>query len=105
MVFSPFTIPILTSDILIITAIFVFITIILLIIILRTKINWFAKFLIIVFSTFFYVLSYQGMMSFAGWPSENQLPDKLIVWEKTKLTPLKFPRRDGVPKKSPLIKN
>ena len=36
---------------------------------------------------------------------ENQLPDKLIVWEKTKLTPLKFPRRDGVPKKSPLIKN
>ena len=36
MVFSPFTIPILTSDILIITAIFVFITIILLIIILRT---------------------------------------------------------------------
>ena len=45
------------------------------------------------------------MMSFAGWPSENQLPDKLIVWEKTKLTPLKFPRRDGVPKKSPLIKN
>ena len=36
---------------------------------------------------------------------ENQLPDNLIVWEKTKLTPLKFPRRDGVPKKSPLIKN
>ena len=35
---------------------------------------------------------------------DNQLPDKLIVWEKTKLTPLKFPRRDGVPKKSPLIK-
>ena len=35
---------------------------------------------------------------------ENQLPDKLIVWKKNKNTPLKFPRRDGMPKKSPLIK-
>ena len=95
MVFSPFTIPILTSDILIITAIFVFITIILLIIILRTKINWFAKFLIIVFSTFFFVLSYQGMMSFGGWPRENQLPDKFqIHWTYVK-EPDKFTKAEG----------
>tara|TARA_B100000029_G_C17581980_1_gene959919 strand:+ start:1277 stop:2002 length:726 start_codon:yes stop_codon:yes gene_type:complete len=36
---------------------------------------------------------------------ENELSDSLVVWEKTKLTPPKFPRRDGIPKKTPLTKN
>jgi len=34
---------------------------------------------------------------------ESQLPDKVVVWEKTKPTPIKFPRRIGIPKKDPLI--
>ena len=55
MVFSPLTIPILTSDILIILLMFVFVTFLLLIIILRTKINWILKLFIIISSTVVYV--------------------------------------------------
>ena len=34
---------------------------------------------------------------------ESLFPDKVVVWEKTQATPPKFPRRNGMPKKYPLI--
>tara|TARA_B100000965_G_scaffold335908_1_gene301955 strand:- start:402 stop:1016 length:615 start_codon:yes stop_codon:yes gene_type:complete len=95
MVFSPLTIPILTSDILIILLMFVFVTFLLLIIILRTKINWILKLFIIISSTVVYVFAYQGMMGFAGWPSEKQLPDRFqIHWTFVK-EPDKFTKAEG----------
>ena len=91
MTFSPITVPTLTSDILLILFIFIFLTVILLIILLRTRINWKFKLLLIIFSTFVYISTYQGMVGFAGWPSEQVLPDKFqIHWtfikEPDKLT-------------------
>ena len=64
-------------------------------IILRTTINWKIKLIIIVFSLAVYVFTYQGMMSFAGWPSEKVLPDKFqIHWTHVK-EPDKFSDADG----------
>ena len=76
MVFSPFTLPILTSEIILIISIFIFITVILLLIVLRTQINWVIKLILIVGSSLIYVGTYQGMINFTGWPTEQNLPNK-----------------------------
>jgi len=95
MALSLFTLPVLTSGILIILFIFIFIISLLLIISLKAKINWKLKFLLIALSTFVYVGVYQGMMSFAGWPSEQMLPEKFQIHWTYIREPNKFSGSEG----------
>ena len=95
MAFSPFTLPTLTSGILLILFIFIFISSLLLIIILKLKINWIIKFSLIIISTVIYISVYQGMMTFAGWPSEQMLPNKFQIHSTFVREPDKFTKENG----------
>ena len=79
MVFSPITLPILTAEIILIISIFIFITVILLLIVLRAQINWIIKLILIIGSSLIYVGTYQGMVNFTGWPTELKLPNKFQI--------------------------
>ena len=95
MTFSPFTLPTLTSGILLVFIIFIFLVVLLLLTTLKTSINWKYKLLLIASSLAVYIFTYQGMMSFSGWPSENVLPDKFqIHWTYVK-EPDKFSKTEG----------
>ena len=95
MAFSPFTLPTLTSGILIVFIVFIFLVTLLLIITLKARIDWKLKLLLISSSVVIYIFTYQGMMSFSGWPSEKILPDKFqIHWTYVK-EPDKFAKTEG----------
>ena len=95
MTFSPFTLPTLTSGILLVFVVFIFLVTLLLLITLKTSVNWKFKLILIASSLAVYIFTYQGMMSFSGWPSENILPNKFqIHWTYVK-EPDKFAKTDG----------
>ena len=95
MVFSPITLPILTAEIILIISIFIFITVILLLIVLRAQINWIIKLILIIGSSLIYVGTYQGMVNFTGWPTELKLPNKFqIHWTHIR-EPDKFTKAEG----------
>ena len=95
MVFSPFALPTLTSGILFLIFIFIFITTISLIIILKSNISWLVKLSLIIISVVVYVAVYQGMMQFSGWPSVEVLPKKFQIHWTFIREPDKFSKKKG----------
>ena len=64
-----------TGAILGLTAGFIFVVILLLILTLRTRFHWGIKAATIVVATLFYVVTLKTLPGFYGWPTQQSLPD------------------------------
>ncbi len=68
-----------TAAILGLSAGFILVLLILLLLVLKTTLDWRLKLLAILVSTGFYWVQYTALLQYGGWPSEDTLPDEFVL--------------------------
>lgn len=77
------------------TLAYVFLTAIILLSLVYSRILWLLKCVLIIVALVFYWLSYQGWKETQGWPSETELPDRFLLHAAVIEEPEEVEGKDG----------